>query len=409
MKTTKRMLSTVLAILCSTSSLVSMKTVATYDPCDVNHDGNITILDAIIVSQYLSGNVRGNEYNQLDANMNLLVDYEDFKCVLAAVTELSYSASFYSKRYSTTVSFPAITGTTLDPDASLTAGRTYRRYSYVTNSQLSNYTLYPNTDPINTSGGNYPDTIIDGESRTYSYGDDNKAIVALTSKYPGVNGFGTGFIVGNHAIATAAHCVCKKTPNNSISNVSITFPYDIDILTHNWNGTTTGVQLSPVEVHIPNNYCQDSSENYYDYALIIVEEDLSNYPQFSVTSCYNRTAEQYSSIPIIANGCPGQLPGTTEPNSGRRLYYDEGRILDATEQRCIDFSMDISSGQSGCPFYTITKSYSDSDDDPSYSYSALGITTHGAQASNFGVRFTKYHNSFYGSNPKITEALNSIS
>ena len=378
-------------------------TVESFDSRDVNHDGYITMVDAVVVSRYLNGTLRGNEYNQLDANQNLLVDYEDYRCVYSAVTGSSYSASFFSKKNNNTVSFPSITGTTLDPDASLTGGRTYRRYSFVTNSQLSNYTLYPNTSTIGSVTENCPDSILGDDDRILSYGDDNKAIVALTTHKGNTSGFSTGFIVGNHAIATAAHCVCGKTQSGQ--NVTITYPDSIDIETHTWYGTLTGSQLTPLEIHIPNSYCQANSANHYDYALIIVEEDLSNYPQFSVTSCYNRTETQYSSVPVIVNGCPGQIPVTNADNTYRRLYFDEGYIEDSTDKRCINYHIDTTAGQSGSPFYTITKYYVNNQ--TAYCYSALGIHTSSGGSTNFGVRFTKYHNQFYRNNPKITEALSS--
>ncbi|MGN0613795.1 MAG: dockerin type I domain-containing protein [Porcipelethomonas sp.] len=116
---------------------------SSYDNCDVDRDGRVSIADQLVISKYLAGVYSIANYNQLDTNQNLVVDYADAECILARLLGRTYSSAYLSRATGSTVSSPNISGFTPNSTASSTAGRTYMRYSYETGQQLSNYTLTP--------------------------------------------------------------------------------------------------------------------------------------------------------------------------------------------------------------------------------------------------------------------------
>lgn len=365
----------------SSGSIISFASGTAYDPCDVNKDGSVTIVDSLVIRRYLSGNLHCQNYNQLDANRNLTVDVTDAECVQAKLAHLAYSSGYYSRATGQTMPVPSVTGFAPDDSASSYVGRSYMRYSFKTNQRLSNYSLMP-TD-VTMDDLYSTRSILDGVDNRYpSSGSENSGLVRVSGSG------GTGFIIGDHLIATAAHCIYGRETGEW---------YNVGIQTYNADGTLTGETLTLVEAHIPYRY-QSTTGAEFDYALITVEEDLSEFVHFNLAGSYNVTTADYSNIPIYITGCPSHV--YNQPNTFDHLYSAEGRVHAASNTYAIDTDIYISGGDSGSPMYTIVDSQTGSEE-TMRSYSVLGICS-GLSATSYGCLITKYQLQFYNNNPYVS-------
>ena len=366
---------------------------AAYDDCDVNHDGYVDISDAVAISRYLSGDCYVTDYNRFDVNKSLTVDSSDMNKILSAIANQTYTAKYWDKVNNCAISFPTISGFNPDADASLSSSRTYRRYSYVEHTEKSTYSLTPNAATFNTnSSAPTQRGIIGIDDRYQSASAENTGIVRL---FRGTNGNSVvGFIVGDHVIATAAHCV-YSLGSNEFRSKPVIRPYNL-------NGSMNVMaSFTPIEAHIPSLYTAVGGSELYDYALITVSEDLSNYTHFSLGTTYNLTPTNFYSIPIY------MLGPCIDGNSPNQLYYSQGSVISPTSSisGLIYYNCDTMSGDSGSPIYTITKETVNNQS--SYYYTAIAIHTSNDNNNqgvwNAGNRITKYHLQFFneGSNPYI--------
>lgn len=401
---------TALAVLSLVGGAIPVSvSAATYDPCDVNHDGSVDILDVTSINRYLSGQKTVLQYNQLDANQDLIVDATDADCVMAKVTKLSYTASFYSRKNNKEIAFPEIPSTpTLNGVSGSNTFRSYKKYIYELDTAVD-YVLRPNVESVNKSNSDVDVyTVEDTDERKQAKGlNENTGLVCLeNNKGDKV----TGFIVDDHVIATAAHCVYSAAKSCFYDNLKIT--------TYNESGELTTKTLNAVEAHIPEEYInlQKDSElaTEYDYALITVSDELpeKEYTHFKLGTVYNRTAYNFANTPIYLTGCPDKIKNTSgkfEDNTEDILYTDEGNIIDvkdaAVKDKLLLFSnVDASGGQSGSPMYTIVESKT-GNNNKKYTYVVLGIYSYGWNLSeqyNAGSLITNYQLQFYNSNPNIS-------
>lgn len=386
---TRKMIAAVMAVLCMTGAMPAMTSSASYDPRDVNHDGTISTLDVIAINHHLAGTKYYLEYNQLDANQSHTVDYADSRCVLNATINNSYSACYMRKNTNGTmqaVAMPSVSSTiTLDSSVNQTTGRTYKRYSCTENAYLSDYTLTPTNVSLNTTSAQSRGLVNDNDNRVAASGNECTGIVHFGND-------GTGFIVGDHVIATAASSIVDDV-------FGILEPV---IFTCGTNGRLDGYTLTPTEIHVPAEYT-DTADTLYDYALVVVEEDLSGYTHFDIGNSYNMTYSEAGTIPIHVTGVPYKTgDGLDVNNEINRLYTHNGRIYGSANTSLLRHTVDTSDGQEGSPIYTITREYYNNE--YYYTYTALGIANsqEGTYVSNSGVLMTKHHLLFYGSNPYIS-------
>lgn len=366
---------------------------AAYDDCDVNHDGFVDVSDAVATARYLAGNHYISNYNRFDTNKSLTVDTTDVDKILAKIAMLSYSAAYWSKTNSSTISFPTIFGFTPDANASSTNSRTYRRYSYSSHQEMNTYSLTPTAASFNSSTpSQIPRAIIGTDGRYPSSSAENTGIVRLEGDI-----YGTGFIVGDNVIATAAHCVYDRNDDGMGTEGFYNTP---TIYTYNANGTKSSVTLNPTEVHLPDDYitASDNDQWEYDYALIVVSNDLSNYMHFSLGTTYNLNQTNFANIPIYLLGPGMNYNGINTTN----LYYSQGNIYTdstTTLNNMMFYDCDSKAGQSGSPIYTITKTIIGGN--TSYQYTAVAIHTRNDTGFNTiptwnaGVRITKYQLQFF--------------
>jgi V8-like Glu-specific endopeptidase len=232
---------------------------------------------------------------------------------------------------------------------------------------------------LNTSLKNAPlRSIIGVDDRYLASGTENTGLVRI-----GTNGtnMGTGFVVGDHVIATSAHNVYDD--NGWKSSISVKL--------YSANGNPTGSTLTPVEAHVSAKYITDE-DNDFDYALITVSQNLSGYTHFALGNSYNVNSNDYANIPIYV---------TSAKQFSGKLYTGEDRIWGSNNTSNLNYKCDTTSGNSGSPVYTVTKNYVNGI--MKYTYTALGINGENTNVSthNSGVLVTKYLNQFYLNNSNI--------
>lgn len=316
----------------------------------------------------------------------------------------SYSACYirqYGNGYMQPVDMPAVSSTvTLDSWVNQTNTRQYFGHSYATGEDIESYTIRVNSQSLNTAQSTQSRGLIGSEdNRTIAHGYENTGIVSVAG--------GTGFIVGNHHIATAAHCVYKN--GDFLSSISIE--------TYDRSGEPTGDKLDAVEVRIPTAYPGSGYlDATYDYALITVVQDLTEYDptteegyvHFNIGNCYNMTNSQAGTIPLHVTGVPGLIgDDLSSSNTSNALYTHYGSVYGNSNTSVLCYAIDASHGQSGSPVYTITReTYND---EFTYTYTALaihayndGTVTNGISANcnyNYGTLMAKHHLLFYNANP----------
>ncbi|MBR2913841.1 MAG: trypsin-like peptidase domain-containing protein [Oscillospiraceae bacterium] len=383
----RRVTAAAIAALCLCSATTSLFAGATtYDACDVNHDGSVNMTDVITINRFLLGADYYPNYNQLDANRSHTVDAADATCVMSKITQTPYSACYirqYANAYMEVVNMPAVSNTiTLDNTTNATNVRTYKRYSYDDDCYLSPYTLTTSSLTLNSPQSR--DILNGDDNRNVAHGYENTGIVYLEN-------IGTGFIIGDHEIATAAHCVFNS---NGIRK-------NIEILTYDRTGQPDGGELHVSEIHLPQDYSVIKECTPDDFALIIVEEDLSDRIHFSIGNSYNMTNSEVGTIPLHVTGIPDKKPNGEPDEENDMLYTHFGSIYGNDNRSLLHYTVDTTGGQSGSPVYTITRERYNSTD--YYTYTALAIHTAGPDGAgyNYGTLMTKYQLNFYRNNPYV--------
>ncbi len=190
---------------------------------------------------------------------------------------------------------------------------------------------------------------------------------------------GTGFVVDDHTIATAAHLLRKENPIQVYS-----------LLLFDQDGNVSMTIKDAVEYHFPDKYAPQGTDHHlYDYALITVKESLNNYRCFG----FGMMTEDFpnsSSNAISVSGFPGEVRGI-EVNtlSKHELYKGTGIVTSFNKGNSgnieyIVYTAYASNGDSGGPVYvaehTNNKMY----------YTVIGINTHGSDYHNMSVAMSPH-------------------
>lgn len=241
--------------------------------------------------------------------------------------------------------------------------RYYRRHDY-SSSNLSTYTTYS----LSVEQKERYITPPNGMVR-----DNDTAVVRL-------NGIGTGFIVGKHVIATAAHCV--------FDNDSKKFEtFTIDIVGNNNNVLKT---ITPKYVDICSSFVTytDSPNYKYDYALIYVEDDISEYRVFSL----GLTLDWYISYggTVIASGFPQYPPSGYDGVWTATRFRSAGGVDSVhTNSYFISHDADAINGDSGGPLY-VEEGFEvyENGSMKTYEYkTVIGIVSHGTHDKETGEAY----------------------
>lgn len=252
----------------------------------------------------------------------------------------------------------------------------YKVYNAQTGSYISSYTLLANPVKDNSK------SVIGTDSRVVDF--SKSGVVKLMDA---TNYIGTGFIVDSHTIATAAHCAYNK----NITGIRV----------FNSNGTIA-LTATPVQSHIPNTYIQSfiyiDIRRQYDYALITVEEDLSDYACFNLGVAMDGFLTSSKSVSIT--GFPTEVNGETVNNKTKNNMYTGTGIIAGGSEYTFDYNVDTIGGNSGGPIY-MTTTYNGN-----VYYTVVGIHTRGkgylSDPYNHGTRITTDLMHFYLNNSNIS-------
>ena len=301
-----------------------------------------------------------------------------------------------------------------DIDTSTPTGDNTTVDDIVFNETQRHYTIYnAQTGNINymqdyyiSCAGNYIDNGIsnyswlgDRDDRVIDF--SKNAVVKIITDVNGEPHFGTGFIVGPHTIATAAHVVYNTVSYNSAIVE--------DILSFNANGTPTNDSITPLEIHMPSEFDVTSSSDEvlsYDYALITVEEDLSDYPYFEL-GIYDNMSDR--NVTASITGFPARVHNNitneevTVNTITDHIMYTGTDVVYSSDGGVINHRIDASNGNSGGPLY-ITEMINGSavnvafgihnlSDDPDYPITGY----------NHAVQINSDILKFYKQNPHIPE------
>lgn len=218
-------------------------------------------------------------------------------------------------------------------------------------------------------------------------GDDERVIDWTKSgvvKLMNSTGYiGSGFVIGDHIIATAAHCAY----NQKIS----------EILLFDNSGNIT-MHATPVEYHVPldyiNNLTDQSQFKYenYDYALISVKEDLSAY------ACFNLGVPLDSFMNSNANLTVTGFPGEFNTHTKHMMYSGNGKVCGG-DNSLMYYNTDTSGGNSGGPVYITESAYGET------YYTVVAIHAYRPHGNhnkgNHGTRITTDLINFYKTNKYI--------
>ena len=173
-------------------------------------------------------------------------------------------------------------------------------------------------------------------------------------------------------------------------------------------GRPTSVEYEPVEAHIPKTFTTNNID-VYDYALITVNADLSNYEHFNLGSLYDLDASSLQNANLYAMGAPQYVHGESNGigDNGRLVYTGIGHIVDGPANPNSDIlylDADITPSDSGGPIF-MQETYCIGID--VYRINTVvsicsGIHTNNNELYNMGPRFNSTILQFYRNNPNIS-------
>ena len=344
----------------------------TFKQGDANGDGSVSVADLSAITQYLNGSgATAQQITRMDAVQNKVIEMQDYNKVLDVNLGLATAQTVTADVY-----------TNINNET-----RTYCKHAYGENVPLTSYEEYTISTPSNSSTYALP------RATFTHFAQDTENLNTVELVDSNGNAYGSGFIVGEHVIATAAHCVYDKTNNRFAEKFTI-----------NAYGSSTvqpTATYEPVEVHIPKLFYVNSTSfmDNYDYALIYVEEDLSNHGIWSL-GCM--TTE------FMETGAVINTSGFTTINNVHTRYYSSGNIKDYSDMTSKDhnrialrFESDacVNGGQSGGPaYYEVTYNNTTIK-------TVLGVLTGGAETDDtcfsWATRITPTLLRFYLDNPEF--------
>ena len=259
---------------------------AAFHEYDVNHDGSVTLADYTYMTMVLDG-YKPLDYNIFDVNENGVVSFADSATV--------YDYAWYGSNNSSAsvANYDDLRPANADV-ASLYQGITYLKRNCATGA-ISEYTL--------TTAGDTVASTASTEQYTSMDLDPYETAVVKITKTDG-NLIGTGTIIDDHIIATAAHCVYDHETGQF---------NDINVRIVN-TGYTEIASYTPSYVHIPKQYI--TSKSFVDdYALIYVNTNLSQYGKFEVGLALDWFVTDTTGIcSVKVSGFPAELSPQFDDN-----------------------------------------------------------------------------------------------
>ena len=355
---------------------------------DANDDDELDMSDYVYIMQYLYGSVNPSslQVTAMDINEDCVIDSTDASIIQYMILYDINPSYVYKELYVT-------------PDNS---GRYYYEHQ-CSSIDPTSYSLYY-LSSVSTPNNNLSVSeqvvnrgmLLAPDERDY----ENINVVELS--YGNNDTFiGSGFIIDNHVVATAAHCVYNSSG----------FISDLKVNIYNSNGEVTNSNLlfsSDAEyIHIPKLYVDYLGSNptiqdNYDYALIYVEDDLF---QQGITGLTPWNIGIATTEFMNTNGL-ATTSGFRWYNNILARYYDEGNVLSITSDNHNLPALRITTNGTSFPGKSGGVLYYQSSYSSYYYRSAIAIVTGAADPQNGGntwaTKITPTLLKFYFHNYKLS-------
>ena len=303
---------------------------------DTTGDGYVNSSDASHMMQFLSGHVTANGYTaeRMDLNKDYIINERD-RIQLSQLT-MGSGQNIPYLQYTDPNPLPA----KQDLDYLVYTPT----YSYVNTSECySLNTLYDTTNGSNP----VPDSIIGTDDRVQESGLLGVLRVTTASG----EGRGTAFVVDSHTLLTAAH-VLRHDENFYIET-------NLQFKIYATSSIPSQTTITPVRYHIPELFMLYGSYEY-DYAIVTVAEDLSNYINFDLgVARKNIETETNHTVYVTGFGGNGASSGdelVVNPNMINVRSTGSGSLVttpDTTSNYELRHNVDTVGGDSGGPLYVI--------------------------------------------------------
>lgn len=263
--------------------------------------------------------------------------------------------------------------------------RAYRIFNAKTGAKIDDYTL----DPL--SPNNNTRAVIGDDDRVIDWAQSGWKKSGVVKLMDSTNYIGSGFVVSDHVIATAAHCVHGYEKNNAK-------PQTLSkILLFDKNGNVD-LEATPVTMHVPVEFIDTvTSINDYsttsDYALITVKEDLSEYACFGLSVPLNSFINGNATVTV--KGFPQFVKNKEVNTHNTHMMYSGNGVVCGGNNSLIYYKADMSEGNSGGPVYITESAYGQT------YYTVVGINVaHPSKNAqhNIGTRMTTDLIHFYSGN-----------
>ena len=384
----RRILSAITAIAMATTAMFGMTSSASNSVVvnDPNGSNGITLSDANYIQQYLNAQITPTNLDIVDFDKNGVITYAD------AVKVMNYIGNGVAHSVQNSVS----------ETTNISNNVSYNIFNAQTGNYITSYTLNKPTVSPNDTGNEV-------ESRNIIGLDDRVVDWTKTGTVKIIYGYSedecsTGFVVGPHVIATAAHCVYQNSTEKAYENIKVKL--------FNSNGTTA-MTCNAVEAHVPMKHIGtsgsvDNGVSKWDYALISVNENLSAYMQYDLGIARDYAVTQ--NLSVSNTGFPQIVDNNTVNTRDTDCMYSSiGHLVDVPTNslgcdstRELYISNDTSGGNSGSPAYT-TESYNGQ-----IYYNVIGLVymrnlyINGIEGNNKAIRMTTSMLKFYKDNPFIS-------
>lgn len=332
------------------SGMLAVMSVLTIAPCtaqaqtitsvrgDFNGDNVVNSTDLFLISSFLTGKFASTKQAQFDVDGDNAITYADMEAVASMVVNGSNTGTI-----------------TYDTNEISRKSIKYEKYDMLTG-KTSNYTITVNENfPISTRGP------VEGKVLHPVTEHDKRFIVFQSGS--------TGCIIGDHLIATCRHAVKGYTTQSQLN---------ARVVDCGGDGTPEAT-LTVTAVHYADPNVKDGS---YDYALVVVKEDLSQYGVFNPGVTTNTFENQNREVTVMG----WKSNDLTDIHS--YFIKDSGTALPATSE-IMHYALATHGGESGAPVL--------------YKDSPVGIHISGGDGStyNCGVRIDSQILNFYFNNDNI--------
>lgn len=350
---------------------------ATWKCGDVNNDGNISMMDVVSVNKYVAGEAELVDYSKADTNADCVID-----CIDGSILNRFLAEQIPSLPYAVNGDSSRATINAQPVNSSMN----YTIFNAKSGAYIDSYSLSANA-VIDKSKS----AIVVDEPREID--NDMAGVVKIITN----KGLGTGFIVDGHTIATAAHVIFDRA-NGGYSDSSVKIE---KIIILDENGEVEKTVTDEVQLHVPNSYIASNDYSSYDYGMITVEQDLSDYAGFELGMMNEGMLG--SDIEVYSTGFPGVVNNNNYVNTATKhnKYSDTGFVKNAGSNKTFFYEPIVTGGNSGGPVYVKTE-YNGKE----YAV-VIGITTVATWGGDNiyngggGVRMTTNLLHFYKNNPNI--------